>query len=165
MEKIKLYHCISLSFKAFPIFNIVTFRNLPCASNAGNTGSGAGRNGTCYTSSECITRSGRASGNCAAGFGVCCVFIITTGTTITENCTYVQNPNFPTADTSANAVTYTVQKCSNDVCYLRLDFETFAIQGTGGTGNNDEGVCLDTFIVQVQFATFICQQCSGCVQH
>ena len=32
------------------------------------------------------------------GFGVCCIFEQTTcGGTVTENCTYVQNPGFPTA--------------------------------------------------------------------
>ena len=47
-------------------------------------------------------------------FGVCCVFIINsaTSTTVSQNCTYLQNPSFPGTDT-ANAPTYTVQKCSN----------------------------------------------------
>ena len=30
--------------------------------------------GTCLTSSECSSKSGTSDGNCAAGFGVCCVF-------------------------------------------------------------------------------------------
>ena len=30
--------------------------------------------GTCYTASECGTKSGTSDGNCAAGFGVCCTF-------------------------------------------------------------------------------------------
>ncbi len=36
-----------------------------------------------------------------------------------------------------------------EVCYLRLDFETFTLLGTGGSSNQDEGVCLDTFTVSV----------------
>ncbi len=40
----------------------------------------------------------------------------------------------------------------SDVCFLRLDFETFTTQGIGGTAVVDEGVCLDTFTVTV----FIC---------
>ncbi len=30
-----------------------------------------------------------------------------------ENCTYIQNPSFPTGDTNENTVSYTVEKCSN----------------------------------------------------
>ena len=30
--------------------------------------------GTCYASSECTSKGGSASGNCASGFGVCCSF-------------------------------------------------------------------------------------------
>ncbi len=47
-------------------------------------------------------------------FGVCCVFIISTGmTTVSQNCTYIQNENFPMALQNTNAVQFTVQKCSD----------------------------------------------------
>ena len=97
-----------------------------------------------------------------------------TGTTVSENCTYVQNPSFPTGDTAASAaLTYTVGKSSNgedistyvcylhihnivghglpfiDVCYLRLDFETFTLQGVGATTEINGGACTDTFVVTV----------------
>ena len=40
---------------------------------------------------ECMDRQGSASGSCAAGFGVCCVFLASTcGSTVKENCTYVR---------------------------------------------------------------------------
>ena len=32
-----------------------------------------GFNGTCYTKQECATRDGTAAGECAQGYGVCCV--------------------------------------------------------------------------------------------
>ncbi len=35
------------------------------------------------------------------------------------------------------------------MCYLRLDFESFTLQGVGGTDIVDEGVCTDMFIVTV----------------
>ena len=35
---------------------------------------------------------------------------MTSGATISENCTYIQNPNFPQAYTDATAVSYTIQK-------------------------------------------------------
>ena len=33
----------------------------------------SGRNGTCYASEECGERGGVASGECAGGYGVCCI--------------------------------------------------------------------------------------------
>ena len=32
-----------------------------------------GRNGTCYTAEECDNRDGLSNGQCAEGYGVCCV--------------------------------------------------------------------------------------------
>ena len=47
-------------------------------------------------------------------FGVCCVFILQSGsTTVTQNCTYIQNENFPAALPNANAVQFMVQRCNN----------------------------------------------------
>ena len=47
--------------------------------------------GTCFTSGECQDKGGTADGNCAAGFGVCCLFLISDcDGTVTQNCTYVQ---------------------------------------------------------------------------
>ncbi len=58
-------------------------------------------------------------------FGVCCVFIVTgTSATISQNCTYLQNPGFPSTYTDTTAITYTIQKCDNSECHssnLNLD--------------------------------------------
>ncbi len=99
------------------------------------------------------------------------MFTLKDGSAISQNCTYIQNPSFPNADTSANAITYTVNKCNDgtvqffnwleyvtlmhkllsaDVCFLRLDFENFVLQGTTGTNlAGQDGVCTDTFTVTV----------------
>ncbi len=108
-------------------------------------------------------------------FGVCCVIILsgTGSTSVSQNCTYIQNSGFPSALTSTNAISYTVNKCNDgnlfihsstgsiqwqalmkfpyrsDVCMLRLDFETFTMVGTNGSANDNEGDCLDTFVVTV----------------
>ena len=37
----------------------------------------------------------------------------------------------------------------SDVCWLRLDFESFTLQGTGNTEELNGGVCLDSFTVSV----------------
>ena len=73
------------------------------------------RNGTCFTATECTDNSGTASGNCASGFGICCLFTIsgTTGLTVSQNNTYIQNPSFPSVYTDTTALSYTVNKCAD----------------------------------------------------
>jgi len=128
--------------KLFSLFSIVTFPNDGCASQD------AARNGTCFTSSECQSKGGSASGNCASGFGVCCLFIVTdTSTTINQNCTYIQNPSFPSVYSSETALAYTINKCSCDVCSVRLDFETFTTAGPALSTEVSGGVCVDSFVV------------------
>jgi len=129
--------------KVFSLFSIVTFPNAGCASQD------AARNGTCYTSSECQNKGGTTSGNCAAGFGVCCLFIVSaTSTTISENCTYIQNPSYPSVYADTTALSYTINKCSSSVCNVRLDFETFTTLGPSITTEvTATGVCVDTLVV------------------
>ncbi len=93
----------------------------------------------------------------------------TSGATISENCSYIRNPSFPSGYAQTNTLTYTVEKCSSgklstkiyallqrlflfriclDVCDLRLDFESFTTLGptnTQGDGTNDD--CRDTFTI------------------
>lgn len=128
--------------KLFSLFSIVTFPNGGCASQD------ASRNGTCYTSEECLEKSGTVSGNCAAGFGVCCLFIVSSASSsISENCTYIQNPSFPSVYSSETALTYTINKCASTVCAVRLDFETFQTAGPSSTAEVSGGVCTDSFVV------------------
>ena len=47
------------------LFSIIRFANSFCYGSNG-------LNGTCYTSAECSSKGGTASGTCAQGFGVCC---------------------------------------------------------------------------------------------
>lgn len=126
--------------KLFSLFSIVTFKNQACSSLDPL------RNGTCFTSTECQNKGGVKSGNCAAGFGVCCLFLVSsTSTTINQNCTYIRNPNFPAAYDTGSPLTFTVNKCSNDVCSLRLDFLQFAIDGPSATDETSGGACTDSF--------------------
>ena len=69
-----------------------------------------------------------------------------TSDTIDQNCTYIQNPSFPSVYSSQTALTYTINKCSNDVCSVRLDFETFATQGPALTDESVGGTCTDSFV-------------------
>merc|ERR1719510_1466118 len=85
--------------KHFSLFSVVSFSNEECSSETTFTGGQLA--GTCYTSTECSDKSGTKSGNCAAGFGVCCVFVynVLADTTITENRTHIQNPLYPAVET------------------------------------------------------------------
>merc|ERR1712107_124382 len=87
---------------------------------------------------------GSADGNCAAGFGVCCVIFTTScGTSISTNTTYIRNPNYPSSytPTSTGTCQFTINKASDDVCQPRLDFQTFS----GFTATSNAGACTDSF--------------------
>merc|ERR1711997_387737 len=121
---VPLTHCFvnaeeSKDPKLISTFQIVRFPNDPCV------GSNS-RNGTCYTSQECSSKSGTSAGTCADGFGVCCTFIINTcGSTSSENLTVWQSPTTVTT----GSCPLTICPTSDDICSLRLDFTTFTITG------------------------------------
>ena len=63
--------------------------------------------------SECFAmEGGRSQGNCAAGFGVCCVIIFSDDDNpdINHNETYIQNPDFPSHYGDTDGITYKVNK-------------------------------------------------------
>merc|ERR1712211_5512 len=97
------------------IFNIVKFKNDPCEADDD-------KSGTCYTEDECADRQGTASGSCAEGYGVCCVFSIGCNAQKNENCTYFQSTGTPTGACNAR-----ICPCASNICQLRLDFLTFNI--------------------------------------
>ena len=69
----------------------------------------------------------------------------------------LQNPGYPSTTSDTGSVTYTIDKCQCDVCWLRLDFDTFNIQGTTDSLETDGvansvvggGVCLDDLTITV----------------
>jgi len=114
--------------KAFSLFSVVTFPNLQCTSLMSNN-----MLGTCLTAEECTARDGDVSGNCASGFGVCCVktvsLPITGGSqTISYNRTYITSDNFPTTFGGTGviaAATYSFPfSTTSDIQHIRLDFDT-----------------------------------------
>merc|ERR1712223_231114 len=77
---------------------------------------------------------------------------LASGSTQYRNDTYIQNPNYPSTYGESNSLTYTVNKCSDDICWLRLDFETFVNQGPSDTNEaaaapDAASACTDTFTV------------------
>merc|ERR1711997_428760 len=140
--------------KQFSLFNIVQFPNDECTSSSSST-----TTGTCITTSECTNAGGSGSGSCAAGFGVCCVITSTTcGDTLSANITYIRNPGYPSTYTPTTTVTcsFTIDKLSDDICQLRLDFQTMSgytpgttvgecttnsLEVTGNSGQNPPKIC------------------------
>merc|ERR1719394_923036 len=124
--------------RVFSLFSIVQFPNLRCTSSTSST-----TYGTCLTSSECSTNGGSSDGNCAAGFGVCCIISTSTcSATVSTNTTYIRNPGYPSTYTPSSTGTcvFTISKVSSEVCQLRLDFQTMS-----GYVTTTNGVCTDSF--------------------
>lgn len=149
--------------KVFSLFNVVTFENSPCT----GTGMAAGTPpaGICFTSSECLAIvGGTPIGSCASGFGVCCMFSIAsaTGGTITMNSTFIQAPLARTGVADGMMIPFQVNRLSSDVCFLRLDLQTFMILGPADTNEATGGQCVDTFSATSKSGTTtICGTNSG----
>jgi len=117
--------------KFLSVFQIVKFKNGDCPASDGNRG-------VCFTEAECSSKGGVASGSCASGFGVCCVFTLETcGGTVTENNTYVQSADYPSA-APAGMCMYDLNKCDSNICQFRLEFEDVEMGGPAmGECQND----------------------------
>jgi len=123
--------------KVFSLFTVVTFPNDQCTAK-----STPSMYGTCYAESECTSKGGTVDGNCAAGFGVCCTFTLSAcPSTVTQNCTYITNPSYPTTYTTTGNCIFSVTPISADICQFRLDFDDFDLVETAA------GVCTDSFIM------------------
>lgn len=58
-----------------------------------------------------------------------------------------RNTGFPTAVTAAGTCEYTVKKCDNKVCTLRLDFDQFSLNSWAVSKDESTFACLDSFEV------------------
>merc|ERR1712004_708725 len=128
--------------RLFSLFSVVTFPNQQC------TGASATSTkevyGTCFSTTECTSKGGTADGNCASGFGVCCTFLKSDcGSTVSNNCTYIQNPGYPSAYTTSGSCQYSVTPMNSDICQLRLDLDAFDLAEDA----TPTGDCIDTFDV------------------
>ena len=64
------------------------------------------------------------------------------GSSVTNNCTYIQNPSYPSSESSGSC-SYNVRPLSADICQLRLDFDNFDLTET----STNVGTCVDSFDV------------------
>ena len=102
--------------KLLNVFNIVKFPNDGCNSSISNV------YGVCYTASECTSLGGTSTGSCASGFGVCCTFSGGCSGSTSLNNTY-----FKSSESDSSPCVFNVCKSSDDVCQIRLGFDTFDI--------------------------------------
>merc|ERR1711923_307552 len=137
--------------KAFSLFSVVTFPNKECTTQMTPP-----MNGICVTADECQNSGdvvATKSGNCASGFGVCCLRTVegNPGANINTALTYIQSPDFPAAVTALNnaadppgAITraFNIQGGAN-VCQVRFDFITGVVDAplAAAAGNNVAGDC------------------------
>jgi len=137
--------------KAFSLFSVVTFPNKECATQMTPP-----MTGICVTADECQNSGdvvATKSGNCASGFGVCCLRTVegNPGANINTALTYIQSPDFPAAVTALNNAgtppaainrAFNIQGGSN-VCQVRFDFDTAVVDGplAAAAGGNNAGDC------------------------
>merc|ERR1711971_581092 len=107
--------------KNIGIFNVVRFPNAACVGSNSNMG-------TCYTAEECEDYSGTASGSCADGYGVCCIFSINCGATSNQYLTMFMSNNV-----EAGACSAQICKVNSDIVQLRLDFTSFVLSNPAAT--------------------------------
>jgi len=108
--------------KSFSLFSVLKWQNSACQAVSDDA-----LQGVCYTKQECDDLGGTEDGNCAAGFGTCCVITLSgtatsPGGTVTQNCTFIQNVDYPSAETNTRSYEYMITKCSSEICQVRLDF-------------------------------------------
>ena len=62
-------------------------------------------------------------------FGTCCVFVYeASGGIISQNCSYIRNPNYPSAYEDSSSLSFTIQKCDPSkyfVDYVSLHFRDY----------------------------------------
>merc|ERR1712012_845960 len=130
--------------KAFSLFSVVTFPNAECT-----TDTTPAMTGICVTAEECSNDGdviAQAQGNCASGFGVCCMRRVegNPGAAITTALTYVQSPQFPqfveALNPAAGVAVAAVNRAFNimggpNVCQIRFDFVSTVLQSPTANGD------------------------------
>ncbi|KAK7602453.1 hypothetical protein V9T40_008042 [Parthenolecanium corni] len=101
--------------------------------------------GICLNTYECRIQNGISQGQCALGFGVCCVFTAGCGSEINNNITYFTNPNFPGLLNDIGECSVVIKKTAPDISQIRLDFLHFNL----AQPNRRTGVCeTDVFLMR-----------------
>merc|ERR1711892_573192 len=131
------------------LFSVVTFPNDECT-----TISTPAMSGTCVTVEECSNSGDTiavASGNCASGFGVCCMRRIVAPGSITQDLTHIQNADFPGSETALNApAPAAILRAVNimggaNICAIKLEFINVVLRPpVAATGICDDRITVTT---------------------
>jgi len=140
------------------VFTVVSFPNEQCQIISDKV-----TKGTCLTSSECGETGGTNDGNCADGFGVCCVhYLKECGGDVSRNGTYVLNPDYPSKFTEVSKTCkYTVYPMNDGICQLRLDFTTLILNEPPNTGFCGDGFTISSPSLGKEFGQICGQYNSG----
>jgi len=115
------------------LFNLIQFSNSRCNSTDSD------KQGVCYTTTECRERGGNAKGNCASGFGVCCLFEYNCNQqrASADEIVYFQNEEYPQSGESPTLCLFSIPVVDDTICQIRLDFLDFELDG----GSADDKPC------------------------
>ncbi|XP_047025149.1 uncharacterized protein LOC124633831 isoform X1 [Helicoverpa zea] len=102
------------------VFQVVEFDHVSCVSSSG-------LEGTCLPEAECIESGGSTMGTCADGYGTCCVTQFACDDRSAAESGWFTNPDFPSPSTERLSCAFALDKASEDVKQIRLDFSNFEL--------------------------------------
>lgn len=115
------------------VFSVVRFKNSECPATGEDTG-------VCYPSAACYRGGGEEAGQCASGFGICCLTKVGCSASASNNMTYIESPSYPSTFNYATTCTHTLH-FSEDICQLRLDVAKVELAPP-----NTQGNCVDDWL-------------------
>ncbi|XP_026734126.1 uncharacterized protein LOC113498338 [Trichoplusia ni] len=114
------------------VFQVVEFDHVSCTSSSG-------LEGTCLPEYKCTESGGSTMGSCADGYGTCCVTLFLCDDQSAAETGWFINPDFPSPSTERLSCDLTLDKASDDIKQIRLDFRNFELlPPTGGTCQEDQ---------------------------
>ncbi|XP_063381408.1 uncharacterized protein LOC134667918 [Cydia fagiglandana] len=120
--------------KFLEVFEVVEFDHVACTSSSG-------LEGTCLHEYDCVNAGGLPMGSCADGYGVCCVIQFSCDDATAAPTGWFVNPGFPDPSSERLACAVTVNKTSEDIKQIRLDFFNFELlPPTAGSCEQDQFV-------------------------
>ncbi|KAM3965022.1 uncharacterized protein ACR2FA_000919 [Aphomia sociella] len=114
------------------VFEVVEFEHILCLSSSG-------LEGTCLHEYDCQSTGGKPMGSCADGYGTCCVNQFQCDDNTDAFIGWFTNPGFPSPSTERLSCTVTLNKASEDIKQIRLDFVNFELlPPLAGTCEDDQ---------------------------
>ncbi|CAH0586955.1 unnamed protein product [Chrysodeixis includens] len=114
------------------VFQVVEFDHVSCTSTSG-------LEGTCLPEYKCTESGGSTMGSCADGYGTCCVTLFLCNDRSAAETGWFTNPDFPSPSTERLSCDFALDKASDDIKQIRLDFRNFELlPPTGGACQEDQ---------------------------